>query len=294
MKVKRRGLKRHRLVGWVFIGPAIILILFLSFIPMFQALLLSLQTGTGNALSWGGLANYRRIFDDRVFHQAISNTFFYLIVQVPIMLIMALILASMLNNKKLRFKGIFRTCIFIPAATSLVSYAIIFRTLFANHGFVNYLLVNMGIFDAPFNFFTDPTAARIIIIVALIWRWTGFNMIFYLAGLQNIEYSIYEAAMIDGANARQRFMRITVPLLKPIILVTTIMSTNGTLQLFDESVNLTGGGPANQTITMAHYIFNTSFEGMPRFGYATAMSFLILMMVGILSFIQMKVGGKRD
>lgn len=119
-------------------------------------------------------------------------------------------------------------------------------------------------------------------------------MVFYLSGLQNIEYSVYEAAKIDGASAVQSFFKITVPLLKPTILLTAIMSTNGTLQLFDESVNLTKGGPANTSITMSHYIYDMSFKYVPNFGYAAAMSFLILVLVAVLAFLQMKVGDKRD
>lgn len=119
-------------------------------------------------------------------------------------------------------------------------------------------------------------------------------MVFYLSGLQNIEYSVYEAAKIDGASPIQTFFKITVPLLKPTILLTAIMSTNGTLQLFDESVNLTNGGPANATITMSHYIYNMSFKYVPNFGYAAAMSFLIFILVAVLAFVQMKVGDKRD
>ena len=119
-------------------------------------------------------------------------------------------------------------------------------------------------------------------------------MVFYLSGLQNIEYSVYEAAKIDGASAVQSFFKITVPLLKPTILLTAIMSTNGTLQLFDESVNLTSGGPANTSITMSHYIYDMSFKYVPNFGYAAAMSFLILVLVAVLAFLQMKVGDKRD
>ena len=118
-------------------------------------------------------------------------------------------------------------------------------------------------------------------------------MIFYLSGMQSIDYSIYEAARIDGANQFRQLINITIPLLKPIILVTAIMSTNGTLQLFDESVNLTRGGPANMTITMSHYIYNTMFTKNPNFGYAAAMSFVILIMVAVLSAIQTKVGDKR-
>ena len=210
------------------------------------------------------------------------------------MLIFALILASILNNKNLKFKGLFRTMIFLPCATSLVAYAVIFRSLFANNGIINLLFVKLGILDQPYAFLTNVWSARIVIIIALLWRWTGYNMVFYLSGLQNIEYSIYEAAKIDGASAVQTFFRITVPLLKPTILLTAIMSTNGTLQLFDESVNLTDGGPANASITMSHYIYNMSFKYVPNFGYAAAMSFLILILVAVLAFLQMKVGDKRD
>ena len=120
-------------------------------------------------------------------------------------------------------------------------------------------------------------------------------MVFYLAGLQNIEYSVYEAAKIDGANGWQTFWKITVPLLKPTIVMTVIMSINGTLQLFDESVNLTSGGPANSTITMSHYIYNISFgQGVANFGYASALCFVVFIMVAVLAFINMKVGDKRD
>ena len=106
----------------------------------------------------------------------------------------------------------------------------------------------------PIMWFANAWSARAVIIIALIWRWTGYNMVFYLSGLQNIEYSVYEAAKIDGASPVQSFFKITVPLLKPTILLTTIMSTNGTLQLFDESLNLTNGGPGKSTMTLSHYI----------------------------------------
>ena len=244
-------------------------------------------------MEWAGLANYVRIFKDKVFLKSMLNCFVYLIIQVPIMLVLALILASALNDRKLKFRGIFRTAIFLPCATSLVSYAIIFRSLFATDGFINSILVYLGILDNPYNFLANATSAKIIIIIALIWRWTGYNMVFYLAGLQNIEYSVYEAAKIDGATTFQTFTRITVPLLKPTILMTAIMSTNGTLQLFDESVNLTFGGPGTATMTMSHYIYDQAFRGVPNFGYTSAMAFVILIMVAILAFLQLKVGEKE-
>ena len=280
--------------GWIFLIPAVALIGTLSFYPAIKALLTSFKTGTGINMEWCGISNYLRIFKDAVFLQSIKNCFFYLIIQVPIMLILGMIFACLLNSSFLRAKGLFRTMIFLPCATSLVGYAIIFRSLFSEDGFVNFLLVKLGILDHAYNFLNHPTSAKIVIIIALIWRWTGYNMVFYLSGLQNIEKSVYEAAKIDGANTLQTFFRITVPLLKPTILMTVIMSTNGTLQLFDESVNLTMGGPANASITMSHYIFNKSFQGVPNFGYTTAMSFVILIMVAILSLIQTKVGDSND
>ncbi len=294
-KKKKMSLeRRHNLTGWIFLTPATLMIAVMSFWPMIQAFVLSLQTGKANNLKFDGATNYIRMFQDKDFMQSLGNTFFYLIIQVPVMLILALILASMLNNKNLRCKGLFRTAIFLPCATSLVSYAIIFRSLFGVDGFINSVLIKLGILNTGYNFLGNATSAKIVIIIALIWRWTGYNMVFYLSGLQNIEYSVYEAAKIDGASPMQTFFKITVPLLKPTILLTTVMSTNGTLQLFDESVNLTKGGPSNATITMSHYIYNQTFKFVPKFGYAAAMSFLIFILVAILAFIQMKVGDKRD
>lgn len=291
---KKKGMtleKKHNLTGWAFLTPAVLLICLCSFYPMIQAFILSLKTGLGVNLKFGGFTNYARILKDPTFRGTLFNTFFYLIIQVPIMLVLALALASMLNNKDLKFKGIFRTCIFLPCATSLVSYSMIFRSMFANDGFINTILRSFGM--TPVMWFANAWTARAVIIIALVWRWTGYNMVFYLSGLQNIEYSVYEAAKIDGASPLQTFFKITVPLLKPTILLTTITSTNGTLQLFDESLNLTNGGPGKSTMTMSHYIYNTSFVQSPNFGYAAAMSIIILVMVAILALLQMKVGDER-
>ena len=287
--------RKQSVAGWCFLAPAAILIVVFSFWPMFQALLTSFKRGLPTALTYSDplWRNYQRILQDRVFLQSVSNTFAYLIIQVPIMLVLAIIFASLLNNRDLKFRGVFRTCIFLPCATGLVAYSMIFRTLFTYDGMINALLMNVGILSEPINWLNDPFYAKVVIILGLIWRWTGYNMVFFLSGMQSIEYSIYEAARIDGANQFQQLMKITIPLLKPIILVTGIMSINGTLQLFDESVNLTKGGPANMTITMSHYIYNTMFTKNPNFGYAAAMSFVILIMVAVLSAIQMKVGDKR-
>lgn len=300
MKNKKKGMSitgKQRAAGWIYLAPATILIFIMSFWPIIQAVITSFKTGSSANMQWANpfAYNYTRMFQDAVFKRAIGNTFLYLIIEVPIMLVLAILLAQLLNNKHLKFKGLFRTCVFLPCATSLVSYALIFKSLFATQGLINTILVKLGILESNFNFLGTGWSAKIIIIVALIWRWTGYNMVFFLAGLQNIEYSVYEAAKIDGASGWRTFWSITVPLLKPTIVMTTIMSINGTLQLFDESVNLTKGGPANATITMSHYIYNGSFgEGVANFGYASAMSVIVFIMVAILAFINLKVGDKRD
>ena len=290
-------LAKQSAAGWIFLTPAALLIAVMAFWPMIQAFIMSLQTGSSANMQWSEpiFNNYTRMFQDKLFLRSVGNTFLYLIIQVPIMLILAILLAQLLNNKHLRLKGFFRTCIFLPCATSLVSYSLIFKSLFATDGLINSVLVNLGILESNYNFLGNAASAKAVIIIALIWRWTGYNMVFYLAGLQNIEYSVYEAAKIDGANGWKTFWGITVPLLKPTIIMTFIMSINGTLQLFDESVNLTNGGPANATITMSHYIYNNSLgQGVANFGYATAMSFFVFIIVAILAFINMKVGDTRD
>ena len=300
MKNKKKGMSitgKQRAAGWMYLAPATILIFIMSFWPIIQAVITSFKTGSSANMQWANplTYNYTRMFQDAVFKRSIGNTFLYLIIEVPIMLVLAILLAQLLNNKHLKFKGLFRTCVFLPCATSLVSYALIFKSLFATQGLINTILVKLGILESNFNFLGTGWSAKIIIIVALIWRWTGYNMVFFLAGLQNIEYSVYEAAKIDGASGWRTFWSITVPLLRPTIVMTAIMSINGTLQLFDESVNLTKGGPANATITMTHYIYNGSFgEGVANFGYASAMSVIVFIMVAILAFINLKVGDKRD
>ncbi len=293
--MKKKGLnmeQKRNLTGWAFLLPAALLIFVFCFYPMVQALILSFQKGTGSAVQPAGFANYVRIVKDATFQQCLFNTIFYFVIQVPIMLILALILAQLLNSPDIKGKGIYRTMIFLPCATSLVSYSMIFKSLFANDGLVNRVLSTVGI--PTVDWFQNAWAARWVIVIALVWRWTGYNMVFYLAGLQNIDYSIYEAARIDGASPLQQFIHLTIPLLKPTILLTAIMSTSGTLQLFDESVNLTAGGPGKATMTLTHYIYNISFVETPKFNYAAALSVFILVVVAVLSAIQMKVGDKRD
>lgn len=294
MSRKREMSPRLNRTGWCFVIPSVILLILFVFYPMVQALITSFQTGAGNNLTFAGIANYKRLLTDTTFRKALFNTILYLIIQVPIMILLALVISSILNNKKLKFKGFFRTAIFLPCVTSLVAYSIVFKSLFATDGFVNAILMKLNLIAEPISWITDPVWAKVLIILAITWRWTGYNMVFYLSGLQGIDDSIYEAADIDGAGAFEKFKSITLPMLKPIILFTTINSTIRTLQLFDETMNITQGGPANATITISQYIYNILFKYSPDFGYAAAVSYVIVVMIVVLSFIQMKVGDKND
>lgn len=285
--------KKYGITGLLFLLPAAILICFMSFRPIFQAFIISLKSGIGNNMEFAGEYNYLRMLLDKTLHTAIMNTLVYML-QVPIMLGLALWLATLLNEKGLRFKGLFRILLFVPCATASVSYSLVFRIMFAADGMINTFLVKSGILQTGYNFFGHPWSARMIILLALIWRWTGYNMVFLLAALQNIDEGIYESAILDGASRLQIFTKITIPLIKPTLILLMIMTVNGSIQLYDESVNLTGGGPANTTLSISHYIYNLSFQYTPNFGYSTAISFVIFVVVAILSLIQMKVGDKRD
>lgn len=281
-------------IGWLFILVATIAITLFYFYPMVQSFILSFQTGMGSNLTWAGFDNWIRLFSDPTLKQALINTFTYLIIQVPIMILLALVLSVLLNDATLKMRGFFRVAIFLPSVTSLVAYSILFKYLFSGDGIINQFLVNLSIISQPIQFLSDPFWAKVTVIIAITWRWSGYNMIFYLSALQNIDRSIYEAAQIDGASAFQQFFKITIPLLKPIILFTSIISTIGTLQLFDEVMNITSGGPGNATLSISQYIYNLSFEYTPDFGYAATVSYVIVIFIIILSIFQFRVAGDKE
>lgn len=281
------------LTGWLFKGPALTLLAFFMVYPILSSLWMSLQVGKGMNFSFGGFANIWRLTQDAVFQQALLNTLTVLVVQVPIMITLAMLMAVALNDPTLKGRAFFRTAIFLPCVTSLVAYSVLFKSMFAYDGVVNRFLEALHIMDQPIPWLSDTFWAKVLIILAITWRWTGYNMIFFLAALQNIEPSIYEAARIDGIPRWAQFQKITLPALIPVVLFTTVTSTIGTLQLFDEVNTITLGGPANATLTLSLYIYQLSFKFMPSFGYAATVSYVIVVLVMILSFIQFVVARDR-
>lgn len=289
--VGRKRINASASAGWLFVIPAALLIVLFVFYPMLQSFLLSQKTGNGTNLKWQWWENYRRMFSDTLFYRSVTNTFIYLLAQVPVMIVLAMFIAVLLNGKHLAGKAIFRTAIFLPCVTSLVSYSLIMKSIFSDNGLMNKFLGWFGV--SPIGWFTDNFWSKILIIISITWRWTGYNMIFFLSGLQNIDPSVYEAAELDGAGPVRTFFSITAPQLRPIILFVAITSTIGTLQLFDEVQNITQGGPANATMTISQYIYNTCFKSTVDFGYASAMSFVVMIAIILLSSVQFALGGDR-
>jgi lactose/L-arabinose transport system permease protein len=202
------------------------------------------------------------------------------------MLGLGMLLAVTLNSRWLRGKGAFRAIYFLPAITALAAVSVIFRILFKEtNGFVNYMLGLVGFGPIPWS--TNGFWNIILLMLAITWRWTGYNMVIYLSGLQGIPSDLYEAAAVDGANTISQFFRITLPLMRPIIIFTTIFSTIGTLQLFDESYLLTRGGPNDATLTVGLYLYRTAFQG-GDFNYASTLAYGLVVIIAILSVLQFK------
>ena len=285
--------RAERVSGWLFVMPALTLLGIFMVLPILWSLYMSFQTGKGMNFKFGGFANVIRLTQDQVFLHALSNTMIFLFVQVPIMIMLALLFAVALNNPALKARGFFRTAIFLPCVTSLVAYSILFKSMFAGHGVINAFFLASHIVSTPIPWLSQPFWAKTVIIMAITWRWTGYNMIFYLAAMQNVDRSIYEAARIDGVPAWARFVHITIPMLKPVILFTTVISTIGTLQLFDEVNNITVGGPSDSTLTLSLYIYNLTFRYMPALGYASTVSYVIVVIVAILSWLQFMIAKER-
>ena len=280
--------------GWLFVSVALALIAIFTIYPLGNSIWTMLHAGSGAREKFVGLGNIARLFQDPIFLTSLLNTALFFVIQVPLMLLLAIVVASALNSPKMKFKGLFRTLIFLPCVTSLVTYSVLFRGMFGTDGIVNVTLETLHIINGPIPWLSDALWSRVLIIVAITWRWVGYNMIFFLAAMQNIDKSIYEAARIDGVPSTGRFAGLTVPMLKPVILFTAVTSTIGTLQLFDEPMNLTHGGPADATLTMSMYIYNLTFVYIPNYGYAATVSYAILLLVVALAFVQFYVGRDKD
>ena len=283
---RRRGRMGSGAGRW-FVLPAAVLFAVFFLYPLGASLWQSLHRVEAGVSTWVGFAQYQRMLSDPLVAKSLANAGIILIIQVPLMIGLAIGLAYLLNQSWLRFRGGFRLLTFMPAVTTLVAYAVVFRVLLkTDGGAVNQIIEAFG--GSGVDWLHNEWWAKVAVIAAITWRWTGYNMVIILAGLQAIPAEQYEAARMDGAGKWRIFRSIVLPQLRPVILFTTITSTIGALQLFDENYILTAGGPNDATLTPVLYLYKVGFKQFD-FGYASAIAWLLVILTGIISIVQFRI-----
>jgi ABC-type sugar transport system permease subunit len=283
---------RDDLVGWAFAAPFVILFgVFLAF-PILASFLLSFTSfglrDIANPVGTSviGLKNYVDLLADPKFWKALFNTFYFVVVGVPVTLVIGLLIATALSRGVTRFRTAFRVGYYLPVITSIVAIAVVWRFLLnPDSGLINMLLGGLGIKGPAW--LADPVFAMPSIIAMAVWRNLGFAMVVFLAGLQTIPSSLYESASIDGAGRWQAFRYVTIPMLRPTILFMTVITTIGYLQLFEEPFVMTLGGPLDSTLSITMYMYQQGFTFFHQ-GYASAIAYVLFVIVALIAFLQFK------
>ncbi len=288
---------RTALVAYLFLVPALILLGLFTFYPVLFGTVLSLytydlRTLTGQeAPRFVGLQHFRALWTDRFFWIALTNSGKYILV-VPVLQFSSILLAVAVNR---RLRGItwFRASYYIPVVTSIVVVGLVWRWLYEQDGLINYVLTVLRLVDRPISWLGNPDLALYAVMFVTLWKGLGYYMVIYLAGLQAISPEYEEAAMIDGAGRWQILRHVTLPLLRPSILVASTISTIAALKVFEEIYVMTGGGPMFRTFTMFFYIFDQGFQRFD-FGYAAALAVVLaagIMVLSALNFTVFRRGG---
>jgi multiple sugar transport system permease protein len=287
----RRQSWRQALVGWSFALPFVLLFtvfmagpILVSFITSFTDMRVT-DIRTPTRVDFVGLDNYADVIGDPAFRQAAKNTAIYVLVTTPATIGIGLMLALALNQGIVRFRNVFRVGFFLPYVTSIVAIAVVWRILLGtDSGLLNGLLAKLGI-DGP-GWLTDPSWALPSIMIMTTWKGVGLQMIIFLAGLQAIPKTLYEAAAVDGAGWWQRFRYVTLPSLKPTLLFATVVASIGLMQVFDEPYVMTQGGPLGSTTTVALYAVDQF--GFGNYGRTAAVSYLLFLAIGLLTLLQFR------
>ena len=276
-----------RLAGWAFAGPALAVIALFFVFPVLAALALSLTDFDIYALAdrdnlrFVGLGNYAQLLADPLFWKALGNTFYFVLVGVPLSIAASLGAALLLQSRLARFKPFFRTAYFAPVVTTVVAVAVIWRYLFhTRYGLVNWGLASVGI--EPVDWLGDPTWAMPTIILFAVWKNFGYNMIIFIAGLQAIPDDLYEAARIDGAGAWAQLRHVTLPLLGPVLLLVGILTMAGYFQLFAEPYVMTQGGPLESTVSVLYLMYEQGFKWW-NLGNASAVAFILFVLMASIT-----------
>jgi multiple sugar transport system permease protein len=278
---------------YVFIAPAVIILAVFSIVPIIVAFLISFtDLDLAGLANWSnvhfvGLENYSALISDELFHKSIYNTFFYVIIGVPLVIVFSLGIALLLNYGTSKLFTVFRGVYYMPSITNIIAVAVIWGFLYnTEYGLFNYLLSLLDVEKIPW--LGEPTIAKLSLIVLAVWKGIGINMIIFLAALQGIPKSYYEAAEMDGANRWQVLWNVTIPLLRYATFFVTVTTLIGWLQFFEEPFVMTNGGPLDGTISMALFIYQRGFQ-FSEFGYAAAGSFILFVFIIIITLVQFKI-----
>ncbi|MBE7709837.1 MAG: sugar ABC transporter permease [Cyanobacteria bacterium SIG32] len=268
---------------YLFLLPAILLLVVFFFIPFFQTVILSFQD-YGNSIynaTFVGLQNYIALFKNPIFYKVLANTFIYLVVAVPILAILPLFLAILLNQQ-IRGITVYKILIYLPVIVSIVVAAIAFKWLYAEQGILNYFVNLLGLESV--GWLTDPNWALYSVIWVTIWKGIGYYMMIYLAALMSVPKELYEACDIDGASFLRKHLTVTIPHILPTIALVVTISSISAMKVFAEIYVMTKGGPLNSSKTIVYYIYERAFENLDL-GYASAMAVVLLLIVMVFSLI---------
>lgn len=276
-----KGRWESPLAGYLFISPWLLGFLLLTLWPMVQSVYYSFTKYTLlEAPEWIGLRNYERIFlEDNMFRQSLKITFLFVVISVPVKLFTALMVAILLN-KKIKGISVYRTLVYLPSLIgSSIAVAILWKNMFGIDGFLNKILGVIGI--GGISWISDPRTALGTLIVLVAWQF-GSSMVIFLAGLKQIPAELYEASSVDGASRFRQFVRITLPMLSPVLLFNLVLQTIGSFQMFTQAFIITKGGPINSTYMYALYLYNRAFSRY-EMGYASALAWILLIVIAIVT-----------
>ena len=289
---------RQTRAGWMFLFPALALIAVFFFVPVLIGLGLSFTDfdiyaiGDPKTARLVGLANYKAVVTNPLFWQVLGNTLYFVFVGGPLSVLVSLGAALLVHAKRNRFPGFFRTVYFTPVVTTLVAVAIVWRYLdHPKYGLVNFMLTSLHL--PAVDWLGDPHFAMPAIMILSVWKNFGYNMLIFLAGLANIPEEQYEAAQLDGASWLQRFRHVTMPGLTATFMFVAVITMLGNFQIFSEPYVMTQGGPLRSTTTVVLWMYEEGFRWW-RMGFAAAIAFVLFLIMGLGTFIQMRIAPTED
>ncbi|REK71207.1 carbohydrate ABC transporter permease [Paenibacillus paeoniae] len=300
-ELTKRNKISQKLAPYIFVSPFFIIFALFSLFPILFTLYISLTDWTGTKdVSLVGVQNYIQVFQDTRFYRAVGNTFLFMIMIIPAQIILALFISVMLTSKKVPFVGTFRLMNFLPYITTSVAIGLIFNIMFdSNYGSVNEILMKFGFITEKINWLGEKWPARITIALVTIWKYFGYTAVLFMAGIMSIDKQLYEASEIDGAGKWRQLFSITLPNLKPVMIFVVLTTMIGCFQIFDEPYMIfTGfgatlvGGPQGSALTGTWLIYDTVFGGTFRYGYGSAISFALFILITAITLVVLRFMNK--